>query len=144
MKPDVAHGKECPRILIIETATGWTPLAEEIASPLSGAGFSVSVARIPGYPESLLELGVFKPDVVILDEAVSDSLELCYQYATTGIPVILVGEDTSQQIWNKAMIEAGAEFYLKRPIRHEELVARIKAILRRYKRKGERQREFGA
>jgi DNA-binding response OmpR family regulator len=136
MKPDVTQRRECPRILIIEATVGRTPLGEEIASQLNSAGFDV--VRISGYSETLLELEVFKPDMVILDETVSGSLKLCYQYATTRMPVILVGEDTSQQIWNKALIEAGAEFYLRKPIRHVELVARIKAILRRYKRRGNR------
>jgi len=136
MRPDVTQREEHPRILVIEATVGRTPLGEEISSPLSEAGFST--VRIPGYPGALLELEVFKPDMVILDEAVSGSLELCYQYATASIPVILVGADTSQEIWNKALIEAGAEFYLRRPICHKVLVARIKAILRRYEHRGNR------
>ena len=129
MKGDVVQGKEYPRILIIEAAAGGTALGEEIALPLSEAGFGV--ARLPGYPETRWEKELFKPGMVILDEAVSGSMELSSQYTAAGIPVILVGEDMSEEIWEKALIKAGAAFYLRRPISHEVLVARVKAILRR-------------
>ena len=82
--------------------------------------------------------------MVILDEAVGDSMEVCHQYAMAGIPVILVGDDPSQEIWRKALLEAGAEFYLRKPISHEVLIARIKVILVRYKqRRCNKKREDG-
>ncbi len=118
------------RILIIESESS---LGEEMAPVLVKAGFSV--ARVPNYPETLLTLEVFKPDIIILDEALADSMEACHQLHTTfGIPVILVGTDSSQEIWKMALLDAEADFYLRKPVSHAVLVARMRAILRRYRR----------
>ena len=60
-------------------------------------------------------------------------MEACYQiYNTFGIPVILLGEDSSDEMWGRVM-EAEADLYLVKPFGYQELVARVKAILRRYK-----------
>jgi len=116
------------RVLIIEGAISW---GKELVPAFAQAGFSV--VRAPGTSETLLELDVFNPDIVILDEGATYSMGVCHQYVSTGIPVILVGEDTSQEIWEKAVDKAGAETYLRKPISCEVLIAQVKAILRRYK-----------
>lgn len=117
------------RILIIGGKASW---GEELVPVFGRAGFSI--ARVPVSPSTVMRLDVLRPDMVILDEAVSDSMEVCHQYATSGIPVILVGDDPSEEIWRKTLEEAGAEFYLRKPICHGVLVARVKAILWRYKK----------
>jgi len=48
-----------------------------------------------------------------------------------GVPVILLGEDPTEQAWVRA-VEAGADFYLRKPFSYPVLIARVKAILRRY------------
>lgn len=103
------------RVLIIEGAVSW---GKELVPAFTQAGFSV--VHAPGTPETLLELDVFNPDIVILDEGATYSMGICHQYVSTGIPVILVGEDTSEEIWRKAVDEAGAETYLRKPISCEE------------------------
>jgi len=108
-------------------------LNEELASVLVGASFSV--ASVPDYPEALLRLDEFKPDLIILNEVLSgrDGIEACAElYETFGVPVVLLGKDTSAEIWKRA-VDAGADLYLKRPFSHLVLVARVKAVLRRYK-----------
>jgi DNA-binding response OmpR family regulator len=120
------------RLLIVE---GETSLGDEIAPVLAGAGFNVE--QVAGGPVTLPKLDGLKPDLIILDEALNSSMENCYEYTAAGIPVILVGEDPSDDIWRRAIHEAGAEFYLRKPICHEVLVARVKAILRRYRRREE-------
>ncbi len=117
------------RILIIGGKASW---GEDLVPVFGTSGFSV--ARVPASPGTVTRLDVLRPDMVILDEAVSDSMEVCHQYATAGIPVILVGDDPSEEIWRKTLEEAGAEFYLRKPICHGVLVARVKAILWRYKK----------
>ncbi|GAH75121.1 unnamed protein product, partial [marine sediment metagenome] len=42
-------------------------------------------------------------------------------------------KDSGGEAWMRA-VEAGADFYLKKPFSYRELVARVKAILRRYRR----------
>jgi DNA-binding response OmpR family regulator len=118
------------RVLIIEGAVPW---GKELVPAFKQAGFGVLHAQ--GTPETLLELDVFNPDIVILDEDATYSMGICHQYVSTGVPVILVGEDTSEEIWRKAVDEAGAETYLRKPVSCEVLIARVRAILRRYKRR---------
>lgn len=117
------------RVLIIEGAGSW---GKELVPAFTQAGFNA--VRTPGTPETLLELDVFNPDIVILDEDAAYSKGICHQFVSTGVPVILVGEDSSEEIWQKALDEAGAETYLRKPLCTEVLMARVKAILRRYKK----------
>jgi len=119
-------------ILIIE---GEPNLRRELASALNEVGFTVVDVR--DYPEALLKLDELKPNMVIVDEVLpgGDGMEVCYQlHSTFGIPVVLLGEDSSDEMWERVM-EAEADLYLIKPFSYRELVARVKAILRRYKAK---------
>ncbi len=117
-------------ILIIE---GEPNLKGELASTLTEVGFTV--ADVSDYPEVLLKLAEFKPDMVIVDESLPgrDGIEVCSQLRSTfGVPVVLLGEDSSDEMWERVM-EAEVDLYLVKPFSYRELVARVKAILRRYK-----------
>ena len=123
--------KDTDRILIIE---GELSLSKELTSALTEASFIV--AGVADYPEALLKLDEFNPDMLIVDEVLpgGDGLEACsLLHNTFGIPVILLGEDSSGEAWMRA-VEAGADFYLRKPFSYLELVARARAILRRYKK----------
>jgi len=118
------------RILIIE---GEPALRRELASALTQATFSV--ADVANYPEALLKLE-FNPDLAIVDEVLpgGDGIEACSQlHSTFGIPTILLGSDSGGMAWMRA-VEAGADFYFRKPFSFLELVARVRAILRRYKK----------
>jgi len=120
-------------ILIIE---GEPNLRRELASTLTEVGFTVVDVR--DYPEALLKLDELKPNMVIVDEVLpgGDGMEVCYQlHSTFGIPIVLLGEDSSDEMWERVM-EAEADLYLIKPFSYRELAARVKAILRRYKAKG--------
>ena len=120
-------------ILIIE---GEPNLRGELTSALTEVGFIVVDVR--DYPEALLKLDEFKPNMVIVDEVLpgGDGMEVCYQlHSTFGIPIVLLGEDSSDEMWERVM-EAEADLYLIKPFSYRELAARVKAILRRYKAKG--------
>lgn len=119
------------KVLIIE---GESDLGNELTEPLVSAGFSV--ANVPNHPESLLTLEVFKPDIIILDEALADSMVACRQLHTTfGIPVILIGAGSGEEIWERALLDAEADFYLRKPFSCAVLVAMMKAVLRRYRQR---------
>ena len=84
-----------------------------------------------------MKLDGFKPNMIILDEVSSyvGGVEVCsYLHNAFGIPIILLGKDSSGKGWIKA-VEAGADFYLIKPFSYLELVARMKTILRRYKKR---------
>ncbi len=118
-------------ILIIE---GEPTLRRKLASALSQASFAV--VDVPDYPEALLKIDEFKPDMVIVDESLPgrDGIEVCSQLRSTfGVPVVLLGEDSSDEMWERVM-EAEVDLYLVKPFSYRELVARVKAILRRYGR----------
>ncbi len=122
------------RILIIE---GEPFLSKALTSALEEADFSV--AAVPDFPEALLKLPQFKPDLVIMDAVLpsGDGMDACYQLRNTlGVPVVLIGsEESSAEVWGR-VLEAEADLYLVKPLRYWELVARVKAILRRCRRQG--------
>jgi len=117
-------------ILIIE---GEPNLRGNLASALTEVGFIVADVR--DYPEALLKLNEFNPDIAIVDEALpsGDGEDTCYKLRNAfGIPVILLGKNSSGEAW-KAAVEAGADFYFTNSFNRRVLAARVKAILRRYK-----------
>ncbi len=118
------------RILIIE---GEPNLRRELASALTEAGYTV--AGVPDYPEAVAKLDEFNPAIAIVDEVLpgGDGKDACYQlHNAFSIPVILLGKDSSGEALVRAL-EAGADVYFTKPPHNPELVARVKAIRRRYK-----------
>lgn len=77
-----------------------------------------------------------KPDLIILDIMLPgiDGLEVCRQLqankATAGIPIIMLS--AKSEVLDKILgLEMGADDYLTKPFSPRELIARIKARLRR-------------
>jgi len=105
-------------------------LAETIISTLSEEGFKV--ANYSDHFEILSKLTKLKPDLVILGEGLSvDSFEACWQLRQAmDIPIVMVGKVPRAEGWVKA-VQSGADCYLVKPFYHSELIARVKAILRR-------------
>ncbi|MBA7587459.1 DNA-binding response regulator MtrA [subsurface metagenome] len=77
------------RVLIIEAEPS---LSKEIRAALSKASFDV--VDVPNFPEALVELAQFKPDLVITDVVLQggNGMAACYQlHNIFGIPVVLPG-----------------------------------------------------
>jgi DNA-binding response OmpR family regulator len=81
-----------------------------------------------------------KPDLVILDLMLPemDGLEVCRQLrrnpATAQIPILILtakGEETDKVVG----LEMGGDYYVTKPFSSKELLARVRALLRRYERK---------
>jgi DNA-binding response OmpR family regulator len=116
------------RVLLIEDDTR---LAEMVSEYLGEAGFRVSVAAQGG---SGLELLAREPfDAVVLDLTLPDmdGLEVCRQLrAKSDTPVLMLtarGDATDRIVG----LEIGADDYLPKPFEPRELLARLRAILRR-------------
>ena len=103
----------------------------KIISALTREGFEVAAAA--SSQDILSTPDKFKPQLIILGEGLPiDSFEACFQLRQTVKALILmVGNVPGDQAWTR-VVDAGADFYLEKPFGYLELVARVKALLRRY------------
>lgn len=94
-------------------------------------GFLVVVAR--DGEEGLAHFDRYRPDVVLLDVMLPrlSGIDVCRQIRQkSSTPVIMVTAKTSE-IDTVVGLEVGADDYITKPYRLRELVARIRAVLRR-------------
>ena len=115
-------------LLVIEESD--PSLNEVLVSTLAKEGFKVATSS--DHLEALLRLDELKPDLIILGEGLPvDSFEACSQLRqAVAIPILMLGKLSRAEGWVRA-VEAGADLYLVKPFSCPELVARVKAILRR-------------
>ena len=118
------------RILLIEDDPR---LAEMVKSYLGGAGFAVSVAGRGDAGIAMLAREPF--DSIILDLMLPDmdGLEVCRRIrarAQTPILMLTARGDAMDRIIG---LELGADDYLPKPFEPRELLARLRAVLRRAK-----------
>lgn len=116
------------RLLIIDDDTR---LSAMLADYLGTNGFSVD--RATTGEAGLAALKSARPDAVVLDLMLPDmdGLEVCRRLrAESVVPVLMLtarGEDTDRIVG----LELGADDYLPKPFNPRELLARLRAILRR-------------
>ena len=122
------------RILIVEDDPD---IAQLVTRYLDKAGFTTE--RATSGREALQTITERPPDLVVLDLMLPhmDGLEVCRLLrahdATSGIPVIMLTAraEESERIVG---LELGADDYLAKPFSPNELVARVRALLRRAQR----------
>ena len=120
-----------PTILIVEDAAG---LAEVIRRELAAAGYTVSLCG--NGLEAVAEITRRPPDLIILDWMLPgiDGIEVLRRARPhTAAPVLMLtarGEEADRVIG----LEMGADDYLAKPFSMRELVARVRALLRRAER----------
>lgn len=116
------------RVLIVDDDTR---LSAMLADYLSGNGYTVHTAATA--MAGLTDLGRRAPDVVILDIMLPDldGFEACRRMrSVSDVPILMLtakGEETDRIVG----LELGADDYLPKPFNPRELLARLKAILRR-------------
>lgn len=101
---------------------------------LEQEGFTVEEARDGA--EALEKIRTLKPAVVILDLMLPevDGWEVCRRTrAKSEVPIIMLTA-RSDDVDKIVGLELGADDYLTKPFNPRELVARVKAILRRYEK----------
>ena len=117
------------RLLIVEDEP---TLARQLRETLEGAGYAVDVANdgeeghflgsSESYDAIVLDLGLPEMDgLTVLDK---------WRKADIGIPVLVL---TARDTWSDkvAGLDAGADDYLAKPFQMEELIARLRALIRR-------------
>ena len=86
--------------------------------------------------ESALEaVKTFQPNLILLDLMLPgiDGYQVCREVrATSSTPIIMLS--AKGEVFDKVLgLELGADDYMEKPFDTKELVARVKAVLRRYK-----------
>src|SRR3954464_11169603 len=115
-------------ILVVEDEAS---IASFVALYLKNAGYTVRTATTGG--EALAQVNAQLPDMIILDLMLPDidGVEVCKRIRQrSDVPILMLtarDEDVDKIIG----LEVGADDYLTKPFNPRELVARVKAILRR-------------
>jgi len=117
------------RILVVDDDRA---VRESLRRSLSFNGYSVALAE-----DGVKALDVItndRPDALVLDVMMPrlDGLEVCRQLRSTGddLPIlVLTARDAISE--RVAGLDAGADDYLPKPFALEELLARLRALLRR-------------
>jgi DNA-binding response OmpR family regulator len=105
-----------------------------IAFHLAREGFRCRTAATG--PEALWEVRSHRPDLVILDLMLPemDGLEVCrrlrQERETAAVPIIMLTAK-SDEVDRVLGLEMGADDYVAKPFSPKELVARVRAVLRR-------------
>lgn len=128
------------RILVVEDEPTYRDMLE---FNLSRDGFKVATAA-DGHA-ALEEFARFSPDLIILDLMLPgiSGTEVCRQIRTeSNVPIIMLTAKDSE-IDKVVGLEIGADDYMTKPYSYRELVARIRAILRRISDLGQLAEESG-
>jgi two-component system, OmpR family, KDP operon response regulator KdpE len=100
----------------------------EVAA-LRFGGYEVAIVRT--VEQAITHVRVHPADVVIVDPAQSDVTPLLEELrARTELPIIVIGE-AQDELGVVAALDAGADDYVAKPYRVEELLARTRAAVRR-------------
>jgi DNA-binding response OmpR family regulator len=125
----VARGQALSyKILLVEDEA---PIADSVAYSLKNEGFEVVVA-----PDGLAALSLYRsfgPDLIILDLMLPKlgGLDFCRMVRKeSGIPIIMLTAKT-EEIDRVVGLELGADDYVPKPFSVRELIARVRAVLRR-------------
>ena len=127
---------EQPTVLVVEDEESFV---EALVVGLKREGFRVRVAR-----DGLEALEVFdasRPDLVLLDVMLPrmSGVDVCRELRTKSrVPIVMVTAKASE-IDTVVGLEVGADDYVTKPYRLRELVARMRAVLRRAPREDEAQ-----
>lgn len=128
------------RILVVDDDAS---LAEMLTIVLRQEGFdSTSVGR---GDEALTAFRDYRPDLVLLDLMLPgmDGIEVCKQIRSeSGVPIVMLTAkgDTVDVVVG---LESGADDYVVKPFKPKELVARIRARMRRFDTAGSEGLQIG-
>jgi len=123
-----------PTVLVVEDEESFV---EALVVGLKREGFLVKVAR--DGTEALERFDAVRPDLVLLDVMLPkvSGIDVCREIRTRSrVPIIMVTAKGAE-IDTVVGLEVGADDYVTKPYRLRELVARMRAVLRRTPRSAE-------
>jgi two-component system, OmpR family, response regulator len=127
--PEAAERGETVRILVVEDEA---PLSRQLAAALGDAGYAVDCAADGERADFLGQTEQY--DAVVLDLGLPkiDGLTVLERWREAGIrvPVLVL---TARGSWHEKVqgIDGGADDYMSKPFRMEEVLARLRALIRR-------------
>ena len=115
-------------ILVIEDDTG---LSAEVAEYLSRNGFVAHIASDAQEADSVLASTPI--DLIVLDLMLpgENGLSICRRIAAPSGPAIIIMSAMGEEVDRVVGLELGADDYVAKPVSPRELLARIRAVLRR-------------
>ena len=127
-RPPVGTSDSGYRALVVDDEA---PLAEVVASYLEREHFDVTVRHSGA--EALAVARDVDPDVVVLDLGLPgiDGIEVCRQLRTFSDAYVVMLTARDSEVDKIVGLSVGADDYVTKPFSPRELVARIRAMLRR-------------
>ena len=119
------------KILVVDDERA---VRESLRRALELEGYEIELAEDGRAALSSLEGEEAQPDAVILDVLMPgmDGLEVCRRLRRTGIRIPVLMLTARDEVENRvAGLDAGADDYVTKPFALEELLARVRALLRR-------------
>ena len=121
------QAEAAPRILVVDDDPG---IREVLTEYLAQHGYAAEGAATAA--EMDRAMAVRAPDLIVLDLMMpgEDGLAVCRRLAGKGPPIVMLsamGQDTDRIVG----LELGADDYLAKPCNPRELLARVRAVLRR-------------
>lgn len=117
-------------------------VGNRIVSALTGEGFEVTTAA--SSEEALSKPDEPKPELIILGDGLPDSFKACSQLRqVVDVPILMLGAGPRKTVWTR-VVEVQADFYLVKPFGCLELIARVKALLRRYQQSNSKNDKGGS
>jgi DNA-binding response OmpR family regulator len=118
-----------PKILVVDDEKN---ILELVKLYLTREGYQVET--VSRGAEAWPKMAQFSPDLVILDLMLPDmdGFEVCRQIRQKSSVPILMLTARKEDVDKIVGLEMGADDYLTKPFNPRELIARIRAVLRRY------------
>ena len=116
------------RVLVVDDEV---PMANVVRSYLDREGFVVTMAHTG--PDAVEAARVHDPDVIVLDIMLPgfDGLEVCKQVREFSDAYVIMLTAREEEVDKLLGLAIGADDYLVKPFSPRELVARVRAMLRR-------------
>jgi len=117
-----------PRVLVVDDEP---QILRAVQMKLRGAGYTVETAETAA--EALMKAAMRPPDAIILDVLLPDAsgTDVCRELRTWTTAPVLVLSAVGEESEKIEALDAGADDYVTKPFSGDELLARLRAALRR-------------